>query len=80
MPTIVRLPGQNRPEPALRALTGIQDLLPTFLEVAGVPNPGNVYKGQPKNPITGVSLLPLLTGRADRVRQPTDGHPAGQAR
>jgi arylsulfatase len=72
VPTIVRLPGQQRPESALRALTGIQDLLPTFLEVAGVANPGSQYKGQPKNPITGFSLLPLLDGRVARVRGPGD--------
>lgn len=70
VPTIVRLPGQSRQQPAVRALTGIQDLLPTFLDAAGVPNPGSAYKGQPKNPITGVSLLPLLTGRTAQARQP----------
>jgi arylsulfatase len=75
VPAIVRLPGRLVPNagkgaPALRALTGIQDLLPTFLEVAGVAVPGAVYKGQPKNPITGVSLLPLLSGRVEWARQP----------
>jgi arylsulfatase len=72
VPTIVRLPGQHKEKPPITALTGIQDWAPTFLDIAGIPNPGSTYKGQPKNPITGFSLLPLLEGKVKRVRGPTE--------
>lgn len=72
VPTIVRLPGQVSARPSVTALTGIQDWLPTFLEVAGIENPGTRYKGREVNPITGVSLLALLDDRATEVRGPGD--------
>ena len=72
VPTIVRLPGQHEPGPAIAALTGIQDWLPTFLDFAGVANPGSNYKGRDVNPITGFSLLPLLQDQVERVRGPDE--------
>ncbi len=72
VPTIVRLPGQMIARPPVTALTAIQDWLPTFLEVAGIKNPGTRYKGREVNPITGVSLLALLDDRAADVRGPND--------
>lgn len=72
VPTIVRLPGQQTGRAAIGTLTGIQDWLPTFLDVAGIRNPGTEYKGRQVNPITGVSLLPVLEDRAANVRGPQD--------
>lgn len=72
VPTIVRLPGQTSPRAPITALTGIQDWLPTFLEFAGIPNPGTSYKGREVNPTTGFSLRPLLEDRVSRVRGPDD--------
>ncbi|MEC8848834.1 MAG: arylsulfatase [Pseudomonadota bacterium] len=72
VPTIVRLPGQVSARPPVTTLTGIQDWLPTFLEVAGIDNPGASYKGREVNPITGVSLLAVLDDRATEVRGPSD--------
>lgn len=68
VPTIVRLPGQHAAAPPIAALTGIQDWLPTFIDIAGVPNPGTHYKGREVNPSTGHSLLPLLQDRVQQVR------------
>lgn len=68
VPTIVRLPGQQSAGSAITALTGIQDWLPTFIEAAGVPNPGTEYRGRAVNPTTGHSLLPLLARQVERVR------------
>lgn len=68
VPTIVRLPGQEQPSAPITALTGIQDWLPTFIDVANVPDPGTQYAGRTVNPTTGYSLLPLLRGDVDRVR------------
>ncbi|MNE67484.1 Arylsulfatase [compost metagenome] len=41
----------------------VDDLAPTFLTLAGLPDPGDSYKGQPKHPITGRSMLPMLEGQ-----------------
>ncbi len=59
-PMIVRLPGQTKAMAASGELTHVSDLLPTFLEAAGVANPGASYKGAPVHPITGVSMLAQL--------------------
>jgi len=49
------------------ALTHVNDIVPTLLELAGVAHPGSSYKGQPVQPMAGHSLVPVLTGQADRV-------------
>lgn len=46
------------------ALTHVTDIVPTLLELSGASMPGAQYR-QP----TGKSLLPLLLGQDDRVRQ-----------
>lgn len=61
-PAIVRykgLAGRNSNKPAIAT---VRDLAPTFLDLAGVPDPGASYRGQEVNPITGKSLLPYLRG------------------
>jgi arylsulfatase A-like enzyme len=50
------------------ALTHVTDIAPTLLELAHVPLPGTQYKGQPVEAIAGVSLVPLLQGQAQQVR------------
>lgn len=42
------------------------DLAPTFYQLAGVQYPAK-YKGINTNPLTGKSLVPLLTGQTDKV-------------
>lgn len=62
-PLVVRLPGQSVSKPQLSDLTHVSDLLPTFLEAAGIANPGTTYAGRTVHPITGVSLLARLQDR-----------------
>ncbi len=60
MPLAIRWPGKIKPQ-VVDALVSHTDLAPTFLEAAGLPAPA---------PMTGRSLLPLLSGQAqvrDRV-------------
>ncbi len=45
----------------------ISDLAPTLLELAQVTPPGTQYKGRTIEPMTGASLLPVLTGHALRA-------------
>ena len=49
------------------ALATIQDLAPTFLELAQTAHRGTTYKGRSVRAMTGRSLLPLLTGQTEAV-------------
>lgn len=68
VPTIVRMPQQYRSRRPVTQLTSVQDVLPTFLEAAGIPDPGTEYDGQEVNPITGYSALGVLENRSHAVR------------
>jgi arylsulfatase A-like enzyme len=63
-PLVVHLPGQTIQKPTLNDQMHVSDLLPTFLEVAGIKNPGTNYKGRSVKAITGVSLLARLDDRS----------------
>jgi arylsulfatase A-like enzyme len=69
-PAIARLPGDHAGHPRFTGLTHVTDLAPTFLELAGVADPGTQYRGRTVHPITGSSILPALDGRATTVRPP----------
>ncbi len=49
------------------ALTFVTDITPTILEIAGVEQPRNTYRERRVEPIIGKSLLPITTGKTDRV-------------
>lgn len=52
------------------SLTSVKDVAPTLLQLAGVPLPGTRYNGREIKPISGTSLLPVLSGKTrnqDRV-------------
>ncbi len=51
----------------------VNDIAPTLLDLARVVRPGDTYKGKKIEAMTGCSLLPVLTGNAQRV------HPADEA-
>lgn len=71
-PMIVRLPGQSSAKAASRDIAHVSDLLPTFLDAAGIAVPGTSYKGATVKPVTGVSLLPQLGGRATTAARGPD--------
>ena len=81
VPTIVRLPASLGGEGGriLRGFGRVDDLAPTFLELAGVPVPGASYQGQPKQPMTGQSLLGMLAGKEPEPARPVAGELFGQA-
>jgi arylsulfatase/uncharacterized sulfatase len=54
------------------SLTHVSDIVPTLLDLAGVQHPGTSYKGQTIYPLTGHSLLPIIEGKATRVRGPEE--------
>ncbi|MFA7822952.1 arylsulfatase [Aeromonas dhakensis] len=63
VPAIVRLPANLQRQGLERSVARVDDLAPTFLALANLPDPGDSYKGQPKHPITGRSMLPMLEGK-----------------
>ncbi|MDB5704527.1 MAG: arylsulfatase [Sphingomonas bacterium] len=73
VPLIVAWPGN----PALKAgrIAGrfayVTDIAPTLLALADIPGHGGDYRGRPVEPMTGASLLPMLTGAADTVHPDT---------
>jgi len=56
------------------AMGTVMDLLPTFLALAGTQHPGTSYKGKPVLQPQGVSLLPLLYGKAKSVHAADEIH------
>ena len=55
-----------------RSFAHINDIAPTLLQIAQVPQPGRVWHGQPVEPMTGASLLPVLQGQAARAHAPDE--------
>ena len=54
------------------AFTYVTDLAPTILEIANVRSAGGTYQGREVERVTGKSLLPLLSGRAERAHAPDE--------
>lgn len=52
------------------ALTHVTDIVPTLLDLAQTGAPGATYDGQAVEPLSGVSLVPLLKGEVQRVHPP----------
>ncbi|MBP7662125.1 MAG: arylsulfatase [Burkholderiaceae bacterium] len=50
--------------------THVNDVLPTLLELAGVPRPGTAYQGQRIEAPSGASLLAVLKGESSQVHPP----------
>lgn len=52
------------------SFTTVMDVMPTLLELAGVKHPGATYKGRETVPMKGVSMMPMLRGKAERTHDP----------
>jgi len=48
----------------------VMDVMPTILDLAGIKHPGLVYRDHNVMPMKGMSMLPWLEGRAERVHNP----------
>ena len=73
VPFIVSGPGVTRSGQIDTAFTHVTDVAPTLLEMAGVSHPyPEKYEGRDVSPITGMSMVQLLTGEADTVRDEDD--------
>jgi arylsulfatase A-like enzyme len=72
VPAFVNYPRLVKAGTRSDAMGTVRDILPTFLELAGAKHPGTTYKGRAVLPVQGVTLLPMLSGKAAQV------HPADQ--
>jgi len=63
--------GELNPE-IIKTFAYVKDLTPTFLEYAGVQQPGSSYNGMPIHPIMGKSLKSLFNGTAYSVYGPDE--------
>ena len=59
VPAIVQLPKTLRRQGVERGVARVDDIAPTFLEMAGIALPSD----SAKHPITGKSMLPMLAGK-----------------
>ena len=69
VPFIVSYPGLVQ-KGLTPATAHVSDVMPTLLDLAGVPQPGSEFDGHPVLPMTGVSMRPLLEGGAPWVHPP----------
>lgn len=53
-----------------RAFATAADVLPTFLEMAGIADPRGMFAGRSVERITGTSMLPFLQRRVSRIHGP----------
>ena len=71
VPVIISYPGVST-RGVTEARAHVSDLMPTLLDLAGVPHPGDTFAGRAVAPMTGVSLKPLLDGTAPWTRAPDE--------
>jgi arylsulfatase/uncharacterized sulfatase len=72
VPFIVNFPGRVPAGGTTDAFAYVTDFLPTVLDIAGIPLPGDEYHGKPLLRPTGRSLLPLMQGQAEVVHGPDE--------
>jgi arylsulfatase len=68
VPAFVRYPRMVAPGSSSDGIGHVMDVYPTLLELAGARHPGTTYRGKEVLPVTGRSLIPLITGKAEGVR------------
>ncbi|WP_047530120.1 arylsulfatase [Pseudomonas sp. 11/12A] len=64
VPAIIQMPKALRRQGLERGIARVDDLAPTFLDLAGIPVPSEAPTDTSKHPITGRSMLPMLAGKA----------------
>jgi len=68
VPLIVRYPGVVKAGSQINKLAFVRDIVPTLLEIAGIEKPGPVYDGREIYQPDGISMVPVLKGEKETVR------------
>lgn len=77
-PCVIRYPGFALPPGSVvHDFTTVMDILPTLLELAGVPHPGTTFRGRDVVLPRGRSWVPYLDGKADSVHEDGEQHVHG---
>jgi len=66
-PAFISFPGRGGSSGRYQGFLSVMDVLPTFLELAGVEHPGRHYKGREVLPVRGQSFASLLSDPAQRL-------------
>lgn len=72
VPALIKMPGDQGLTGRLEHIARVDDLAPTFLEIAGLKDPGAEFQGQKRLPITGKSMVPMLEHGSD-IHRDDDG-------
>ncbi|MEI8158119.1 MAG: arylsulfatase [Burkholderiales bacterium] len=56
----------------ISALTHVNDIVPTLLDATGIQPHDGVYRGNPVEPLSGRSMLPMLQGKSNYVHAPDE--------
>lgn len=67
VPAFVNLPSASTNGASYNHLLTVKDILPTFLEFAGVEHPGTVYQGHEVHPLQGESFASVAMGNSAAV-------------
>lgn len=64
VPAIIRHPDVSKPGSINNEVAHVMDVMPTFLELAGIQPPAGTFKGREVAALQGVSMLPMLQDKA----------------
>lgn len=67
MPFVIRYPKLIQQPGIDHSFCTVMDIMPTLLELAGVPQPGTTYNGREVAPIAGKSWIPHLSGQTEEI-------------
>lgn len=71
-PAFLKYPGQTRSGEIANAYLSAADVLPTFLDLAGIPVVKGEFEGRKVESIRGRSWMPYLRGKVEHVYGPND--------
>lgn len=60
VPALIKAPADMRRQGMVHHVARVDDLAPTFLQLAGVGDPGTAFRGTNRLPMTGRSIVPML--------------------
>lgn len=72
VPAFITYGSLSRQRAISRTFGTVADVLPTLLELAGMPSATTLFAGRTVQPVRGRSWVPYLNGKTDEVHAPTE--------